>query len=420
MVYEDLILKGDRLGDAMRAFGTLVGRGGMLAYLTMMAPRLKELCRVLKPTGSIYLHCDPTASHYLKILMDAIFGNKCFINEVIWHYRKWPSGKYTFQRNHDVILFYSRSDMADRTFNQLYMPRAESTLKRFGNAKIVSGHDASGNRIPSQKEDIDSEGVRMDDVWDIGRVPPIKQLYPTQKPESLLERIIKASSNEGDTVLDPFCGCGTATVVSQRLNRKWIGIDVTQAAIVTIRKRLEDTFGGNIKYRVIGEPVSVYDAHKLADDDPYQFQWWSLGLVGARPIDKKKGADSGIDGRLFFKDDPSRPPKQIIISVKAGNTNVAHVRDLRGVVLREKAAIGVLITMHDITAPMKAEAGSAGYYVSPWGNHPKIQILTVKELLEGKGIDYPKTAGVNITYKQAQKFKEDEGRQLPLDTASGV
>ena len=151
----------------MLAFRTILGDSDMLAYLSMMAPRLIELRRILKDTGSIYLHCDPTASHYLKTLMDSIFAGANFRNEIIWHYRKWPSGKYTFQRNHDVILFYSKSSSKGRVFNQLYMERAASTLKRFGNAKIVSGHDESGRRVPSQTEDNDSKGVRQDDVWDI-------------------------------------------------------------------------------------------------------------------------------------------------------------------------------------------------------------------------------------------------------------
>ena len=204
----------------------------MMAYLVMMAVRLLELHRVLKPAGSIYLHCDPTASHYLKILMDSIFGNRHFVNEIVWHYRKWPTGKTSFQRNHDVILFYEKGGKG-RVFNQLYMERAASTLKRFGTKKIISGHTKQGERIPSQLSEEDSEGVRQDDVWNIGRVPPIKQLFPTQKPDALLERIIKASTIDGgtDVVLDPFCGCGTSILAAHRLGRNWIGIDITHSNI---------------------------------------------------------------------------------------------------------------------------------------------------------------------------------------------
>ncbi len=401
----------------MQAFHTFLGETDMLAYLAMMAPRLIELHRVLKDTGSIYLHCDPTASHYLKMLMDAIFGAVNFKNEIIWHYRKWPSGKYTFQRNHDILLFYSKSSTKDRTFNQIYMERAASTLKRFGKAKIVSGHDKSGRRVPSKTEDTDSAGVRQDDVWEIGRVPPIKQLFPTEKPIPLLERVINVSSNEGDVILDPFCGCGTTIAAAQKLNRRWIGIDITHLAVALMRHRIEDMFGEKIRmtYQVVGEPVSLPDAKTLAANDPYQFQWWALQLVGARPVEQKKGADKGIDGRLYFHDEPNSSKaktKQIIISVKAGHVSVPHIRDLRGVIEREKAAIGVLISMQKSTKPMRTEAASAGFYKSPWQKepYPRLQILTIEELLNDKRIDCPPLGQVNVTFKKAQKFK---GKQEP-------
>lgn len=199
--FQEVVEAGGKVSEVMQAFRLFLGENDMLAYLSMMAPRLVELRRVLRETGSIYLHCDPTASHYLKLLMDAVFRPQNFINEIVWHYRKWPTGKYTFQRNHDVILFYARSPAKGRVFNQLYMERAPSTLKRFGTAKIVSGHDEHGRRVPSQTEEEDSEGVRQDDVWEIGRVPPIKQLFPTEKPPALLERIVLSSTNAGDVVL---------------------------------------------------------------------------------------------------------------------------------------------------------------------------------------------------------------------------
>jgi hypothetical protein len=288
------------------------------------------------------------------------------------------------------------------------MDRAPSTLKRFGTAKIVSGHDDMGRRLPSTTEEKDSEGVRQDDVWDIGRVPPIKQLFPTQKPELLIERIILAASNEGDTVLDPFCGCGTTIVTAQRLNRSWIGIDITHLAISLIKNRLRDALGEGVAYKVIGEPVSLPDAEKLAREDPYQFQCWALGLVGARPVDQKKGADRGIDGRLYFHDDTKGiKTKQIIFSVKSGHVSVAHIRDLRGVIEREPAEIGVLITLNPPTKPMRVEAKEAGSYESPWGtSHPRIQIITINELLENKGIDSPPSK-VNVTFKKAHKVMEN-------------
>ena len=270
--YKKIVESGGNISKLMQALHGYIGGCDMLAYLSMMAPRVIELRRVLKETGSIFLHCDPTASHYLKLLLDGIFGPVNFKNEIIWHYRKWPSGKYAFQRNHDVILFYSKSDSKNRIFNQLFMDRAPSTLKRFGTAKIVSGYDEVGRRVPSRTEEEDSLGVRQDDVWDIGRVPPVKQLFPTQKPELLIEKILLASSKEGDTILDPFCGCGTSIVTAQRLNRRWIGIDITHLSISLIRNRIRDVFGEIVPYKVIGEPVSMPDAEKLAKEDPYQFQ----------------------------------------------------------------------------------------------------------------------------------------------------
>jgi len=212
-------------------------------------------------------------------------------------------------------------------------------------------------------------------------------------------------------VLDPFCGCGTAIAVAQRLNRPWIGIDITQAAIRTIKERLADTFGGEVQYTVIGEPTTVPDAQALAAQDPYQFQWWALGLVGARPAEGKRGADQGIDGRLYFHDGNTAETKQIIFSVKAGHTGVAHVRDLRGVVDREQAEIGVLITMQAPTQPMRTEAASAGFYESPWGQHPRLQLLTIDDLLSGQKVDYPMVRGANVTYEKAPRAKEDPGRQ---------
>ena len=220
----------------------------MMSYLIMMGIRLIEMRRILGGGGSIYLHCDPTAGHYLKLVMDAIFGKQNFVNEVVWHYRKWASGKRIFQKNHDTVLFYAKSQDAERTFNQLYMPRAASTLKRFGTKKIVSGHDEGGRRIPSTVNG-ESKGVRQDDVWHFKRVPPVKQIYPTQKPLALLERIIKASSNEGDTILDPFAGCATACVSAEMLDRKWVGIDISSKAVELVRVRLEqmiDLFGEKI------------------------------------------------------------------------------------------------------------------------------------------------------------------------------
>ena len=237
--------------------------------------------------------------------------------------------------------------------------------------------------------------------------------FPTQKPQALLERIITASSREGAVILDPFCGCGTTIVAAQALGRQWIGIDVTNLAITLLRHRLRDTYGDDIEqtYQVIGEPVSVPDAEALAASDPYQFQWWALGLVGARPAEGKKGADHGIDGRIYFHDGDTAKTKQIFISVKAGKLHAPYVRDLRGVVEREQAALGVLLTFNAPTKAMRTEAASAGFYASPWGQHPRVQILTVGELLAGKKLDAPPPRQTSRTYKRAPKALKKAGEQ---------
>ena len=225
-----------------------------------------------------------------------------------------------------------------------------------------------------------------------------------------MRRIIKASSNEGDVVLDPFCGCGTAVAVAQHLSRRWIGIDITHLAIGLIKKRLDDAFGESVRetYEVIGEPVDLSGAQRLAQDDPYQFQWWALSLVGARPLEKKKGADQGIDGRLYFHDENKRDrqTKQIILSVKAGHVQASHVRDLRGVIEREKAEIGVLISMEPPTKPMLKEAAEAGFYQPPGlaDKYPRIQLLSIEDLLGGKKIEYPRL--LDVTFKKAPKARK--------------
>ena len=231
--------------------------------------------------------------------------------------------------------------------------------------------------------------------------------YPTQKPLALLERIIKASSNSGDVVLDPFCGCGTAVDAAQRLGRRWIGIDITHLAINLIKVRLGNAYGSSVKFDVIGEPTDLAGAQDLASSDPYQFQWWALGLVGARPVEQKKGADKGIDGRLFFHEQQGGATKQVIMSVKAGHVQRSYVMELRGVVEREDAAIGVLISMEPPTRPMREEAASAGLYEGAWGQkYPRLQLLTVDDLLTGKRIEMPDVhLGADITHKKAPEVR---------------
>ena len=469
--YEEEVKKGGPVADALRAFYLILGGSNMMAYLTMMAPRLMELRRVLKPTGSLYLHCDPTASHYLKVLLDMVFGAENFRNEIVWKRTTARSDSRKWNRVHDTILFYSRSK--NYTWNTQFISYDSDYLRKFyrfeeketGRKYTLSDLMAAGTRngssgLPWRGVDPRTRGnhwkytiEKLDELEKMGRIvwpkkqggvprykryldempgvaiqsiiadiPPIsaqsaeKLGYPTQKPLALLERIIQASSNPGDVVLDPFCGCGTAVVAAQKLGRQWIGIDITHLAIGLVKHRLEDAFGDSLQFQVIGEPTTLEEAASLAAQDKYQFQWWALGLVGARPAEGKKGADRGIDGRLYFHDDASGKTKQVILSVKGGHVNVPQVRDLIGVVERENAQMGVFITLEEPTKPMRAEAAQAGFYHSEVWNrdYPRIQILTIAELLEGKGIDMPPMRQVSQTFKRAKKENPKDGEQMGL------
>lgn len=421
--YHEIVTQGPRkLADLMQVLRQFLGQNDMMAYLVMMAIRLVEMHRVLKPTGSIYLHCDPTASHHLKLVLDAIFGVKNFRNEIVWSYRRYTAKSQRFQREHDIILFYGRGGQI--VFNELreeYGPRsglADSHYKQDKDGRWYRWQKRSGRK--PYKVYL-SEGRRMGDVWIIPHINASARErlgYPTQKPEALLERIIKASSNEGDLVLDPFCGCGTTIAVAERLNRRWIGIDITHLAITLMRHRLADTFGTELSpYEVIGDPKDLRSAEALAEENRYQFQWWALGLVDARPAqDKKKGADSGVDGYIYFFDDNSGKPKKIIVQVKSGKVNRGQIATLKGDMEREKAEIGAFLTLEEPTGPMIAEAATAGFYEPeffPGKKFPRIQILTVNELLEGKELQYPRMAVT--TFKKAErksKGGEPEQRRM--------
>jgi len=447
-VFAEIVTAGGRVADCLQAFRTFLGECDVLAYLVMMAPRFVELRHVMKPTASIYLHCDPTASHYLKMLMDAVFGNRNFRNEIIWYYynKMHDRRKKLFAKANDTILFYVKDVNSDFTFNQLKEKR-DTPVRQLARKK-VDGHmvnvkGSDGKCVYHLKED-----RTLDNVWRIPCLQPASSEmlgYPTQKPVALLERIINASSNPGDVVLDPFCGCGTTIVAAQKLGRPWIGIDITHLAITLIKQRLKDSFGidhavratpsgkgeaakvadalavyGEVTKRpfhVVGEPTSVPDAAALAASDPYQFQWWALGLVGARPVEQKKGSDKGLDGRIIFQGDKRGSFESVILSVKAGKTGSAHVRDLKGVLEREKAAIGVLISMQEPPGPMKTEAVKAGFYESAlWGKkYPKVQLLTVAELLDGKKIEMPPIKQVSVTFKTAPKATKKKIEQHELD-----
>ena len=415
--YQEVVTEGpDKLGKLLQAMREFLGQNDMMAYLTMMAQRLAELHRVLKPTGSIYLHCDPTASHYLKLLMDGILGRQNFRNEIIWCYAGGGIPKQDFPRKHDVILRYSKGHNV--TYSPIYRPYSPGTVKR-GRTKVKGKYFEEGLR---------EEGTPVNDWWaDVPKITsptdPEKLGYPTQKPEALLERIINASSKEGDVVLDPFCGCGTAVAVAERLRRRWIGVDITHVAISLMKHRLHDTFGSELsEYSVIGLPQDVASARALATDSEhggrYQFEYWALGLVDARPATGKKGADSGIDGYINFFDDNSGKAKRIIVQVKSGHVNRGMIATLKGDMEREDAAIGIFITLEEPTEPMNQEAIAAGFYEPeslPGNRYPKVQILTIEQLLAGAQPEYPRFAAPQ-TFRRAPRRRRREGVQRSLGT----
>ncbi len=486
--------------EMVNAFRQFIGSNAMMAYLVMMTPRLVELRRVLKPTGSIYLHCDPTASHYLKVLMDALFGKDFFRSEINWRrtnaHNDAKQGRRQYGNVRDTIFFYTKG--AEWAWNWLYTdydseyvdtfykfteqdsgrryrmgdltaakPGGDTSyewrVKRLqgGDWEVdltneytnpLEGWDYKGvlpyqgrywaysrdgmatmaqqgrlvytrNGMPNYKRYLDEmPGVPLQNDWtDIRPASRSESMgYPTQKPLALLERIIQASSNEGDVVLDPFCGCGTAIAAAQKLNRSWIGIDITHLAVALMKNRLKTAF--NIipgpDYRVVGEPVDVGSARALAEQDRYQFEFWAMSLLEAFPREqKKKGADQGVDGVVYFIDGPRRAMNKAIVQVKSGRVSSPLIRDLVGTVEREKAAMGLFITLEEPTRDMRTEAVSAGFYHSDlWQtDYPKIQIRTVGELLEGRGFEVPRNPQ---TYQASQRITRAEGEQPRLDEAA--
>jgi site-specific DNA-methyltransferase (adenine-specific) len=453
--------------SAMRQF---IGTNQMMAYLVMMAARLVELHRVLKSTGSLYLHCDPTASHYLKMVLDTIFGPENFKNEIIWKRTSAHNDPGRYGNNIDILLFYTKTK--EWIWNQIYTDHSEEYKSRFRHAdpdgrlwadfdlsaKGLSGggyeyeykgvkslwrcppetmkklddegklHFTKNGGIRIKRYLEDTKGTVLQALWD--DIPPINSQaaerlgYPTQKPLALLERIIQVSSNPGDIVLDPFSGCGTAITAAEKLGRRWIGIDITHLAISMHKNRLKEHFNLEPRkdYDVIGEPEDLAGARQLAQDDRYQFQWWALSLIKARPLGGmddskvgKKGSDKGVDGVIPFMDDNSKKLKRVIVSVKSGHVNSPMIRDLVGVIDREPdAPIGVFITLEQPTTEMIKEAVSAGFYTSQlWQKkYQRVQIFTVENLLNGEEVKMPPAYG---TFKQAEKIKKDDAVQGELE-----
>ncbi|MBS1941286.1 MAG: restriction endonuclease [Bacteroidetes bacterium] len=487
---DDLTKEGPaNVADLMVAFDKLLGRNDLMAYLVMMTSRLVELHRVLKPTGSLYLHCDPVASHYLKLVLDAVFGVENFRSEITWQRTATHNDAKRWPAISDVILFYSRSgsfkfkpqhrsqsdedietryrfvDKDGRRYRLgpmdapegggmaainkktgkpngwyvwkgyqppekgwRYSPDTMAELDENGLIHYPTGKDGSPDfdkRLAKKLYLDESKGAVIGNIW--VDIPPLQASaaerlgYPTQKPLALLERILNASSNPGDVVLDPFCGCGTAVDAAQKLGRMWIGIDITHLAITLIDKRLKDRYSG-IKFKIEGTPKDLDGAHKLATlsehDGRYQFQWWACALVGAQPHgNKKKGADGGIDGKIHFGDivNGKEGIQTIIVSVKSGKVTREQIAVLKGDVDREKASMGIFVTLNDPTPKMLEEATKAGFYSGGNGKkYPKIQILTIEDLLNGtKRPEFPDMTMGTATFKQAKRHKSTPG-ETPL------
>jgi len=453
----------DQVGVTVAALRSSIRENQMLAYLVEMAIRLVELHRVLSPYGSLYLHCDPTASHYLKVILDAVFGPKNFRTEIVWKrssaHSDTKQGRKQHGRIHDVILFYTKGDQSawnpvygkydPEYVEQFYKYVEPETGRRYrlgdltgpgGAAKGNPSYEVMGvtrywrysrermdeliregrvvqqspDAVPAYKRYLDEmPGVSLQDVWT--DIPPIgaqareRLGYPTQKPLALLERIIASSSSPGDIVLDPFCGCGTALVAAQKLGRRWVGIDITYLSIAVMRARLRDSFGLE-DVEIIGQPTEVEGARRLAQspEGRYQFQWWVLGLIDAKPVGgvEKKGADRDVDGVISFTDRNGRL-ERVLVGVKSGHVNAGMVQQLRGALEDEKAAIGIFVTLEEPTGPMKREAAVAGVFHSELWNrdYARLQILTVRELVEErKRPDLPPF--VLPTFQQAPKVEE--------------
>jgi len=450
----------------LQAFRSFMGYSDLMAYLVMMAVRLVELHRVLKPTGSIYLHCDPTASHYLKILLDQIFGVKNFANEIVWKRTSAHSTANRCGAVHDILLFYTKSTYS--TWNKVYQEYDPDYIETFydqvdkhgkrykrndltgaGVSKGVSGKKWRGIDVtakgrhwmfkPKELDRLDAKGKLhwpkkeggmprlkqypddlpgspLQDVW--LDIRPIHNLaserlgYPTQKPVALLERVIESSSNPGDVVLDPFCGCGTAVVAAEKLGRKWIGIDITHLAVALIKKRMKDHFS-DAKFDVVGEPKSVEDAMVLFAQSAFQFESWAVSLIGGQPFKSKGGGDTGIDGLLYFQD-YKRQFHRIIIEVKGGGYHPKDVRSLKAVMDREDAPIGVLIAMKPPTKGMLAEASALGKWKMPGSKraYPILQIYTIQDFFDNKQLDLPDTSS---TLKKASPQIRETEKNHKLD-----
>jgi len=388
--------------DLIQGLQKVIKQGSLLAYLVSMTLRITEIQRVLKPTGSFYLHCDPTCSHYLKLVLDAVFCVKGgdFRNEIIWWYETGGIPRYDFSRKHDIIFRYTKSDNWTFNAHEVSEPRSDEVLRRIATGNPSATRSTGEVRHPS-------------DVFKIASINAMAKErlgYPTQKPEALLERIIKASSNEGDTVLDAYCGCGTTVAVAHRLKRKWIGIDITYQSISLIIKRLEDTFGKKISDSIIldGIPKDMDSARALATkkDDRLrkEFEKWAVLTYSDNRavINEKKGADKGLDGIAYFLSSQTETEK-VVFQVKSGKNKRSDIATFITDTNSEKAQIGVFLTLEEPTKPMREEAMAAGCYEHKLmgRSYNRIQIVTIREMIEEKKrLDMPLSLQVLKSAKQ--------------------
>jgi DNA modification methylase len=466
----DQIMMGNyslELKDMMKAFKQFMGTSNLMAYLTMMAIRLVELRRVLKDTGSLYLHCDPTASHYLKVLLDQVFGIPNFRNEIVWQRTNAHNNPAKrFCRINDNILFYAKTSKA--TWNTLrteYSPEQLSRYKAEVDGRLFTGQDLtitsregrknrfewrgsippSGRAWAHSKERLEKlweqgliltkvdgsprldglkvfldekTGKPLGTIWyDIGRIGNTSGErigFPTQKPVALLERIVQASSNEGDVVLDPFCGCGTAVVAAEKLGRQWIGIDITHLAISLIKKRVKDHFP-DAKFEVVGEPTSVDAAEELFKQSAFQFESWAVSLIGGQPYKSTGGGDTGMDGFLFFKDFEGNFHR-IVIEVKGGDYQPKDIRSLAHVLKREESPMGILVALRPPTKGMLGAAAELGKWTMPGSrkSYPVMQIVTIQDFFDGKKPELPDTSETLKKAKRETREREKKRNQPKL------
>jgi site-specific DNA-methyltransferase (adenine-specific) len=458
--FQTLTGQDGKVGNLLRGYRNLLGENDMLAYMVMITLRLIHLHRVLRKTGSLYLHCDPNVSHYVKLMLDAIFGPRTFRTEISWRRSNPKShGSTNIPNCRDVILRYSKSPIS-WTFNkvfgehdQKYVSKAyrytDSDGRRFRLLPLLNPNDNRPNltyeflgirrvwrwtkdrmeqayrdglvvqlapgAVPQYKLYLDeSKGRTITNDWhDVKPVGGKEALgYPTQKPEAILERIILISSNEGDVVLDPFCGCGTTIAVAEKFNRKWIGIDVTHLAIGVMRDRLLERFGEHLSpCEIIGEPSDCAGARVLADQSRHQYESWALSLFDdVLPVAKNRDKPFRV---IEFEDDGSGVKRKVLVQAQSGMLSNKIIQELQALMRKEGAEIGAIISLEPPSDAVKRTAISAGFYRHDVfkSEYPKVQIITVEEALGGKRVAYPKVAMLTVL-KDGQRVNISR-RQLP-------